>query len=307
MFVDLFYEDENALENELSLFNALFGTNYNAEDIEIKKIRVENTLYMNLRNDVSFNVGNKILVFSEHQSTINGNMPLRNLMYVGRAYEQLVPIEKRYKKKTVKIPIPEFFVFYNGKEEIGKEKIMKLSDAYIFDSDIDITEDNPLSLELTVKVININSDAGNEILTQCKILNEYAQFVEAVREFKAKGDEDYMKQAIEYCIENHILEEYLRRKGSDVMGFLCAEYDYEMDMKVQGEEKYQEGVEYGLEQGKTRTLIEMICKKIQKGKSLEEIIEDLEVDTENIRPIYEAAMQCAPEYDLNKIYSMLQK
>ena len=207
----------------------------------------------------------------------------------------------------VKIPIPEFFVFYNGREKIGKEKILKLSDAYIFDSDIDITEDNPLSLELTVKVININSDAGNEILTQCKILNEYARFVKAVREFKAKGDEDYMKQAIEYCIENHILEEYLRRKGSDVMGFLCAEYDYEMDMKVQGEEKYQEGVEYGLEQGKTRTLIEMICKKIQKGKSLEEIIEDLEVDTENIRPIYEAAMQCAPEYDLNKIYSMLQK
>ena len=174
MFVDLFYEDENALENELSLFNALFGTNYNAEDIEIKKIRVENTLYMNLRNDVSFNAGNKILVFSEHQSTINGNMPLRNLMYVGRAYEQLVPIEKRYKKKTVKIPMPEFFVFYNGTEEIGKEKILKLSDAYIFDSDIDITEDNPLSLELTVKVININSDAGHEILAQCKILNEYA-------------------------------------------------------------------------------------------------------------------------------------
>ena len=80
VFIDLFYEDENALENELSLFNALFGTNYNAEDIEIKKIRVENTLYMNLRNDVSFNAGNKILVFSEHQSTINGNMPLRNLM-----------------------------------------------------------------------------------------------------------------------------------------------------------------------------------------------------------------------------------
>ena len=93
VFVDLFYSDENALENELALFNALFDTNYTADEVDIKKFCVENTLYMNLRNDVSFNVGDRILVFGEHQSTINGNMPLRDLMYVGRAYEQHVPIE----------------------------------------------------------------------------------------------------------------------------------------------------------------------------------------------------------------------
>ena len=65
--------------------------------------------------------------------------------------------------------------------------------------------------------------------------------------------------------------------------------------------------EQGLEQGKTRTLIEMICKKIQKGKTLEKISEEIEEDAEKIRPIYETAMQCAPEYDLNKIYNLLQR
>lgn len=57
-------------------------------------------------------------------------MPLRNLMYTGRAYEQMVPVRKRYKKEIIKLPKPEFYTFYNGKETMEKEKILKLSDAY---------------------------------------------------------------------------------------------------------------------------------------------------------------------------------
>lgn len=57
VFVDLFYEDETAKVNELSLYNALFDTDYTLDDIEIEKIRVDNVVYMNLKNDVSFNVG----------------------------------------------------------------------------------------------------------------------------------------------------------------------------------------------------------------------------------------------------------
>lgn len=71
-----------------------------------------------------------MLILGEHQSTINKNMPLRNLMYTGRAYEQMVPVRKRYKKEIIKLPKPEFYTFYNGKETMEKEKILKLSDAY---------------------------------------------------------------------------------------------------------------------------------------------------------------------------------
>lgn len=125
----MFYEDESAKENELSLYNALFGTNYTLNEVEIQKIRVEDSLYMNLQNDASFNVDNRILVFSEHQSTINDNMPLRKLLYAGRIYEQLVPKKDRYRMTTVPIPRPEFFVFYNGTKEMPPEKILKLSDS----------------------------------------------------------------------------------------------------------------------------------------------------------------------------------
>lgn len=38
------------------------------------------------------------------------------------------------------------------------------------------------------------------------------------------------------------------------MGFLCAEYDYEMDMQVKGEEKYEEGYVAG----KSESIIELL-------------------------------------------------
>ena len=74
VFVDLFYENESAAENDIALYNALhdeplpLGTT-------VEKIRVGNELYMNFKNDVSFGLGGKLLVLAEHQSAVNENMP----------------------------------------------------------------------------------------------------------------------------------------------------------------------------------------------------------------------------------------
>lgn len=91
----------------------------------------------------------------------------------------MVPLRGRYATGTVKIPRPEFFVFYNGESKTETEYTQKLSDAYI-----DSPDKSNVSLELTVKVININTYAGSKLLEKCKVLNEYSQFVEAVRNFR---------------------------------------------------------------------------------------------------------------------------
>ena len=109
-----------------------------------------------------------------HQSTVNENMPLRSLLYIGRAYERLVPPRSRYKKKIVFLPTPEFYTFYNGKEKWEKEKELRLSDAYI-------VKDGEPSLELKVKVINIRPEEHHEILEKCQVLKEYSQFMEIVQ------------------------------------------------------------------------------------------------------------------------------
>ena len=79
VFVDLFYEDETAKENLLSLYNALHGTDFQDESL-IRKVRVEDVLYKNFKNDISFEIGGQVVVFGEHQSTVNPNMQ------IGRAH-----------------------------------------------------------------------------------------------------------------------------------------------------------------------------------------------------------------------------
>lgn len=49
------------------------------------------------------------------------DMPLRSLLYIGRTYEQLVPVRERYRKGMVKLPMPEFYTFYNGIEKLKQQ------------------------------------------------------------------------------------------------------------------------------------------------------------------------------------------
>ena len=244
VFVDLFYEDESAEANEIALFNAIHDEPL-PEGTKIRKFRVDNTIYMNFQNDISFDAGGKVIVFGEHQSTVNENMPLRSLLYIGRAYERLVPPRSRYKKKIVFLPTPEFYTFYNGKEKWEKEKELRLSDAYI-------VKDGEPSLELKVKVINIRPEEHHEILEKCQVLKEYSQFMEIVQNYQISGEEEPYKKAIKECIEKGILADYLMRKGSEVVNMLLDEYDYETDIEVQREEAREEG----------RKMSALLCKTL---------------------------------------------
>ena len=233
VFVDLFFEYESAEENDIALYNALHEEPL-PQGTKVQKIRIEDTLYMNLKNDISFGIEDKLIIFGEHQSTINNNMCLRCLMHVGRVYEQLIAVNDRYKRQEVALPKPEFYTFYNGKETWGEEKVLRLSDAY------KVKDGEPM-LELVVKVINISPKMGHEILEKCPILKEYSLFIDTVDELRDVGHPDPIKRAIEICIEQGILADYLRKRGSEVLNMLIAQYDYETDIKVQREEAREEG------------------------------------------------------------------
>ncbi len=88
----------------LSLFNAVNGTEYtNPDDMEINTL--ENAVYMNMKNDLSCVLDLQLNLY-EHQSTVNPNMPLRDLFYVARLYEAMLEEGQVYKSKLVKIPTP---------------------------------------------------------------------------------------------------------------------------------------------------------------------------------------------------------
>ena len=262
VFVDLFSSDRTAKDNFLALYNALYATNYQSTDI-LKNIRLKQTMYMSFANDVSYLVDNKIIVLAEHQSTVNPNMPLRCLEYVTRLYEHIQNPRDRYSRALKKIPVPVFYVFYNGRENIPAQKILRLSDSFI-------KQPETPTLELVVKLININYDKDSQILKSCEPLGQYSRFVEAVRRHIAVDKEHGFENAIKECIKNDILREYLQRKSREVVNMLIAEYDYDTDIAVQREEASRIAFAEGREQGITQGISQTEYLKANRSDSLKE-------------------------------------
>ena len=92
-------------------------------------VTLENAVYMNMKNDVAFLVNFQLNLY-EHQSTWNPNMPLRNLFYAAKEYQALTRDQSLYAPQLVKIPTPNFVVFYNGDKEIGDSCVLKISDSF---------------------------------------------------------------------------------------------------------------------------------------------------------------------------------
>lgn len=63
-----------------------------------------------------------------------------------------------------------------------------------------------------------------------------------------------------------------------------------------------EGKMEGKLEGKDWMLVDLVCKKLKKDKSVETIAEELEVEQEKIQSICEAAKACEPEFDCEKVY-----
>jgi len=278
VFVDLFSEDEKAKENFLSLYNALHGTNLQLS-CPVENIKLDNVMYMNIINDVSCLVDNKIIVLAEHQSTINENMPLRFLQYIARLYEKLQKPTDRYLRTLSKIPTPEFYVFYNGIEDYPQTITLKLSDAFI-------TKPEHIPLELTVQVLNINNDKGGEILKTCKTLDEYSLFVEEVRIQTRLDTENGFTNAVKICIEKGILKEYLERKAREVINMLIAEYDYDTDIAVQREEAGKIAFAQGISQGSRQKALETAKNLLQFGLSVENIAKATGLSQKEVEKLY---------------------
>ena len=264
VFVDLFSEDKYAKNNFLALYNALHDTYYRSTDI-LKNIRLKQVMYMSFANDVSYLIDNKLIVLAEHQSTVNLNMPIRCLEYIARLYEQLYESKEKYSRKQLVIPTPEFYVFYNGKEAYSGNSVLKLSDSFVNKYKAEYT------LELSVKVVNINYDKDNVIIKRCEPLKQYSQFVDAVRHHIAIDREYGFETAIKECIQNDILREYLQRKSKEVLNMLIGEYDYDTDIAVQREESFDMGLAEGEARGSRQKAFETARLMLQRDYPESEI------------------------------------
>jgi hypothetical protein len=165
----------------------------------------------------------------EQQSTYSPNWPLRMLIYTTMEYQKIAirDIEELYSSKLIPLPKPKCVVFYSGSKDLMDESYMRLSDAFI-------SSDVESDLELKVRVININRGHSEELLRQCKRLEEYSIFVGQVDERVKCGMKlkQAVEEAIDYCIQNGVMEDILMGYKAEVLGMVLTEYDERKAMRV---------------------------------------------------------------------------
>ena len=179
---------------------------------------------------------------------------------------------------------------------------IRLSSAY------ENPTENP-DLELRVTMLNVNDGHSSDLMEHCRTLKEYAQYVARVRKYAAKQDvslEEAVTRAVDECIEEGILAEFLLKNKTEVIKVSIYEYDKEFEGWNQSigrqdgieigrqdgiEIGRQDGIEIGrqdgIEIGKRILLEKIIKKKLKKGKSTEQIADELEEDINIIQKVVE--------------------
>ena len=181
-------------------------------------------------------------------------MALRILLYIGRIYEKIIQDKKIYSSKKILIPKPEFFVLYNGLAPYPDEEVLKLSDSFEKTASLGLAEKEKPSLELKVKVININEGKNAAIAKKCKTLSQYSVFIAKVREYENESNSrpEAIKKAVIYCRYRDILKEFLEKNSSEVVNMLLTEWNWDDAKQVWQEEAREEGFEKGRREGQEK-------------------------------------------------------
>ena len=166
----------------------------------------------------------------------------------------------------MKIPTPRFAVFYNGVEEQRSRYVLKLSDLYA----------NPVKkpeLELTCTVYNINSGKNRKLLSKCPVLRQYMVFIGYVREYLgAYPEKDLRKainKAIDRCIKENVLREFLIRRRGEVTKVTQLDYTFDRRIELERQEAREEAREEALAEERVNTERERKAKE-QERKAKEQ-------------------------------------
>jgi len=238
-------ENPQSRQWRLELYNALRGTHYtDSNALELNTI--DNVIYLTMRNDISFLVDSQITLF-EQQSTYNPNMPLRGLMYFAQLYQMhLNKMDKTLFRSTiVRIPNPEFIVFYNGQRKTKEIEYLKLSDAFE-------KEDKSGDFEWTAKMININPGYNSTLQKKCKPLYNYTQYISRIAENKRKGMniKDAVNEAVDWAIREKLLDGFFKTQKEEILAMSLTEFNAEQVYRNWLEEGKEEGREIGREEGR---------------------------------------------------------
>lgn len=263
----MLFSDRN---NLLSLYNAVNGSNYEDPDA-LEIVTLENAVYMGMKNDLAFIINTNLFLY-EHQSTYNPNMPLRDLFYISGEYQKLVDLKSLYTSTRLRIPTPNFIVFYNGTEKNEDRWVEYLSESY------ENMSGEP-NLELKVIILNINVGHNKKLMEECQTLREYAQYVAKVRRYSEEIElNTAVECAVSESIQEGILKEFLQKNRAEVIAMSIFEYNEEEEKRKLRKAEYEAGMAEGVMKTKKETVISLA----EMGLSVQQIAQGVKVEEKTV-------------------------
>ena len=219
-----------------------------------------------------------VLIGVENQSDIHYAIPVKNMFYDVMAYgNQVKETAKKHRKEKDTATSDEFLSGFTK-----EDKLIPVITITVY---LGTKEwDGPRKLS------DMFGDVDEELLPS---IPDYRINLLAPREITDfTGFRTSIRQLLDIDGKEEVID-------------MCKAWE---DQKNEGRELgREEGREEGRELGERQKIISQIVKKLQKDKSVAEIADDLEEKEEVIAPIYEAALSMKPDYDVEKIYELLEK
>jgi predicted transposase YdaD len=267
IFRYLFSEEKNFVQ----LYYDLTKRMLKPEDLEFYD--TESIVVKQLKNDVAFKTkDNRLIIMVEHQSTLNENMPLRFLLY----YVELIKlyISQNYlnifSRRAITIPLPEFYVVYNGTEELQQ------SELYL-KANLGGAEEY---ISVRVNVANINYDRlPGEVLEREDVLGGYSYLMNRIRHYM-KQKKMLLEEAIDKAVADTLgkgyLKEYLERK--EFITMITKVLTIEEEIELIRKDERAEGKAEGIAEGK----LEMAENLLSMGFEVEAVAKAAKLPVEKI-------------------------
>ena len=273
VFTKLFSEPKYAFQ----LYKVFHPEDTESTESMLDIITLKHIFSDDVYNDLGILMNNRLMIFVEAQSTWNGNMAVRSLLYLSKTYQEYINQNHLdiMSYSPITLPKPEVYVIFTG-ERKEQPEFQNLSDHFEKYPD---GIDSPL--ELKVKMI-YNSDVEN-------IVGQYIEFCKIFdRQLKLHQNDKILaiQKTLELCREQGLLLDFISKHESEVNTLmedfifnekLLNKYHNENERRIAREQGLAEGMAKGMVQGMAQG---MAAQKAEDEKIIQKITEEKDIELE---------------------------
>ena len=263
VFTHLFSIPEYLLE----LYRVIHPEDTKTTVTDIKSVTCRCILADHQYNDLGFQIGDRLIVLVEAQSTWSPNIVLRLLGYwvqtLNDYFSDLGIL--LYESKKVSCPKPELYVVYTGNRKNVPE-VLSLKELY-FPNEADC------DLEVRVHVLKDHDshDIVGQYITFCKVLTDQVK--------KYGGERKAIEETLRICRDKKVLESYLSQREKEIMDIMTTLFDQDyvtnlrcLNHERKGERKgIEKGRKEGIKEGRKENQKDIVLHALGKGFTHEQI------------------------------------